>query len=92
MPACSREIQEKSQQLELASKHKSQFLAEHEPRVCARPMNAVLGYTDLILDNIFGDVPEPIRETLERDQGERPAPARLINDVLDLVEDGGGGS
>ena len=77
------EIQEKSQQLELASKHKSQFLANmsHELRT---PMNAVLGYTDLILDNIFGDVPEPIRETLERIKANGQHLLGLINDVLDL--------
>ena len=77
------EIQEKSQQLELASKHKSQFLANmsHELRT---PMNAVLGYTDLILDDIFGDVPAPIRETLERVKTNGQHLLGLINDVLDL--------
>jgi signal transduction histidine kinase/putative methionine-R-sulfoxide reductase with GAF domain len=77
------EIQEKSQQLELASKHKSQFLANmsHELRT---PMNAVLGYTDLILDDIFGDVPAPIRETLERVKTNGQHLLALINDVLDL--------
>jgi signal transduction histidine kinase/putative methionine-R-sulfoxide reductase with GAF domain len=77
------EIQEKSQQLELASKHKSQFLANmsHELRT---PMNAVLGYTDLILDDIFGEVPAPIRETLERVKANGHHLLGLINDVLDL--------
>ncbi len=77
------EIQEKSQQLELASKHKSQFLANmsHELRT---PMNAVLGYTDLILDDIFGEVPAPIRETLERIKTNGHHLLGLINDVLDL--------
>ncbi len=78
-----REIEEKSRQLELASKHKSQFLANmsHELRT---PMNAVLGYTDLILDNIFGDVPEAIRDTLERVKSNGQHLLGLINDVLDL--------
>ena len=77
------EIQEKGQQLELASRHKSQFLANmsHELRT---PMNAVLGYTDLILDDIFGDVPPPIRETLERVKSNGQHLLGLINDVLDL--------
>ncbi|MFI5184546.1 MAG: sensor histidine kinase, partial [Vicinamibacteria bacterium] len=77
------EIEEKSRQLELASKHKSQFLANmsHELRT---PMNAVLGYTDLILDNIFGDVPEAIRDTLERVKTNGQHLLSLINDVLDL--------
>ena len=78
-----REIEEKGRQLELASKHKSQFLANmsHELRT---PMNAVLGYTDLILDNIFGDVPETIRDTLERVKANGQHLLGLINDVLDL--------
>jgi signal transduction histidine kinase len=78
-----REIEEKGHQLELASKHKSQFLANmsHELRT---PMNAVLGYTDLILDNIFGDVPEAIRDTLERVKSNGHHLLGLINDVLDL--------
>jgi signal transduction histidine kinase len=77
------EIQEKGRELELASKHKSQFLANmsHELRT---PMNAVLGYTDLILDNIFGEVPEPIRDTLERIKSNGQHLLGLINDVLDL--------
>jgi signal transduction histidine kinase/putative methionine-R-sulfoxide reductase with GAF domain len=77
------EIQEKGQQLELASKHKSQFLANmsHELRT---PMNAVLGYTDLILDDIFGEVPPAIRETLERIKTNGHHLLALINDVLDL--------
>ena len=77
------EIQDKGRELELASKHKSQFLANmsHELRT---PMNAVLGYTDLILDNIFGDVPEPIRDTLERVKANGQHLLGLINDVLDL--------
>ncbi len=53
----------------------------HELRT---PMNAVLGYTDLILDNIFGDVPEAIRDTLERVKANGHHLLGLINDVLDL--------
>ena len=53
----------------------------HELRT---PMNAVLGYTDLILDDIFGDVPAPIRETLERVKTNGQHLLGLINDVLDL--------
>jgi hypothetical protein len=50
------EIEDKSRQLEVASKHKSQFLANmsHELRT---PLNAILGYTELILDNIYGEAP-----------------------------------
>jgi signal transduction histidine kinase len=78
-----REIEEQRGQLQVASQHKSQFLANmsHELRT---PMNAVLGYTDLILDDIFGEVPVPIRETLVRVKANGQHLLGLINDVLDL--------
>ena len=59
------EIQEKSRQLEEASKHKSQFLANmsHELRT---PLNAILGYTELIVDGIYGETPDKVQTTLQR--------------------------
>jgi signal transduction histidine kinase len=78
-----REIEEKSRELELASKHKSQFLANmsHELRT---PLNAILGYTELILDSIYGDPTEKMRTVLERLQANGNHLLGLINDVLDL--------
>jgi signal transduction histidine kinase len=77
------EIQDKSRQLEEASRHKSQFLANmsHELRT---PLNAILGYTELILDNIYGEAPERMRAVLERVQTNGKHLLGLINDVLDL--------
>jgi signal transduction histidine kinase len=78
-----REIEEKGRQLEIAGKHKSQFLANmsHELRT---PLNAVLGYTKLILNNIYGEAPEKIREVLARVEQSGRHLLGLINDVLDL--------
>ena len=71
------------EQLEAASKHKSQFLANmsHELRP---PLNAILGYTELILDNIYGETPAKMREVLDRVQRNGRHLLGLINDVLDL--------
>ena len=70
-------------QLEEASRHKSEFLANtsHELRT---PLNAILGYTELIQDGIYGEVPGKIREVLERVQSNGRHLLGLINDVLDL--------
>lgn len=78
-----REIEARGVELEIASKHKSQFLANmsHELRT---PMNAILGYTELILADIYGEVPEQIREVLERVQLSGQHLLSLINAVLDL--------
>jgi signal transduction histidine kinase len=77
------EIQEKSRQVEEASKHKSQFLANmsHELRT---PLNAILGYTELVLDGIYGEAPDKMRNVLERIQTNGKHLLGLINDVLDL--------
>jgi signal transduction histidine kinase len=78
-----REIEEKGRQLETASKHKSQFLANmsHELRT---PLNAILGYTKMIQNNIYGDVPEKIREVIARLEQSGRHLLGLINDVLDF--------
>jgi GAF domain-containing protein len=77
------EIQDKSRQVEEASKHKSQFLANmsHELRT---PLNAILGYTELILDGIYGEAPDKMRTVMERVQSNGKHLLGLINDVLDL--------
>ncbi|HEV8307802.1 MAG TPA: ATP-binding protein, partial [Methylomirabilota bacterium] len=78
-----REIEEKGRQLEVASRHKSQFLANmsHELRT---PMNAILGYTELILDGIYGEVSPKLRDVMERVDKSGRHLLGLINDVLDL--------
>ncbi|MBI2524571.1 MAG: PAS domain S-box protein [Candidatus Rokubacteria bacterium] len=68
---------------EVASRAKSQFLANmsHELRT---PMNAILGYTELILDDTYGSVPDKIRAVLGRVDKSGHHLLGLINDVLDL--------
>ncbi len=77
------EIEEKGRQLAEASHHKSHFLANmsHELRT---PMNAILGYTELILDGIYGPPTEKMALVLVRVQVNGKHLLGLINDVLDL--------
>jgi signal transduction histidine kinase len=78
-----REIEEKGRELEAASRHKSQFLANmsHELRT---PLNSVLGFTELLVDGIYGELPERARKTVSRVQTNGRHLLGLINDVLDL--------
>ncbi|HEV2300911.1 MAG TPA: ATP-binding protein, partial [Stellaceae bacterium] len=80
-----RELAEKSEELELASQHKSQFLANmsHELRT---PLNAILGYAELLVDGIYGEMPEKPKGVLERIQNNGRHLLALINDVLDLAK------
>src|SRR6516225_5479647 len=77
------EIQDKSRQLEEAGQHKSQFLANmsHEPRT---PLNAILGYTELMADGAYGEPSEKMVGILQRLEANGKHLLGLINDVLDL--------
>jgi signal transduction histidine kinase len=80
-----REIADKSEQLAQASEHKSQFLANmsHELRT---PLNAILGYAELLVDGVYGQLPDRPRGVLERIQNNGKHLLALINDVLDLAK------
>jgi len=78
-----REVEERGQQLQVANEHKSQFFANmsHELRT---PLNAVLGYAELLVDGLYGPMPEKAIEVLERVQANGRHLLGLINDVLDI--------
>jgi signal transduction histidine kinase len=80
-----REIQDNSHQLEVASHHKSQFLASmsHELRT---PLNAILGFNEMVLDGVYGELAEDLRSPLENMQTSGKHLLRLINNVLDLAK------
>ena len=77
------EIQEKSRQLELASEHKSQFLASmsHELRT---PLNAIIGLTEMMCTNAARFGTEKAQEPLRRVNAAGTHLLGLINQVLDL--------
>ena len=77
------EIQEKSRQLELASEHKSQFLASmsHELRT---PLNAIIGLTEMMVTSAARFGTEKALEPLRRVNAAGTHLLSLINEVLDL--------
>ena len=80
-----RELADKSRQLETASQHKSEFLANmsHELRT---PLNAILGFNEMILGQVYGEVPADLQEPLADIQSSGKHLLRLINNVLDLAK------
>ncbi len=70
--------------LEQASALKSQFLANmsHEFRT---PLNAILGYTHMLLNGVTGPVSEPQRKSLSRIDSNSRHLLALINDILDIT-------
>jgi len=79
----TREVEEKSRQLEIASQHKSQFLASmsHELRT---PLNAIIGLTEMMVTNGARFGTEKAAEPLRRVHRAGTHLLGLINQVLDL--------
>src|SRR5262249_7670305 len=77
------EIQDKSRQLELASEHKSQFLASmsHELRT---PLNAIIGLTEMMVTSAARFGTEKALEPLRRVNAAGTHLLSLINEILDL--------
>ena len=78
-----RELQTKTKELEVASRHKSEFLASmsHELRT---PLNAVIGFSEVLLDRLFGEINERQDEYLRDIWNSGHHLLDLLNDILDL--------
>jgi signal transduction histidine kinase/CheY-like chemotaxis protein len=78
-----REIEDKSRELEIASRHKSQFLANmsHELRT---PLNAIIGYSEMLQDEAADLGEERFVADLQKINAAGRHLLELINAVLDL--------
>jgi len=78
-----RKIEERTRDLEIANKHKSEFLTNmsHELRT---PLNAIIGFSEVLHDKMFGDLNEEQLDCINdiRESGEHLL--SLINDILDI--------
>jgi signal transduction histidine kinase len=77
-------LQRQAFELEQASNLKSQFLANvsHEFRT---PLNAILGYTSMLLQGVSGEVPERCMKQLQRVDSNARHLLAIINDILDIA-------
>jgi signal transduction histidine kinase len=77
------EIQDKNEQLEAASRHKSQFLANvsHELRT---PLNSIIGFTRLVLRKTESQIEKLQSENLQKVLISSEHLLNLINGLLDL--------
>jgi len=79
----NRQLKDRQRELEQAMGVRNRFYASmsHELRT---PINAVIGYSTLLIDNIYGPLNEKQREGLQRTLRAARHLLELVNDVLDL--------
>ena len=77
------ELEEKSRELEAASRHKSEFLANmsHELRT---PLNAIIGFSEVLGERMFGELNDKQAEYIQDILSSGRHLLALINDILDL--------
>ena len=81
----TRDLAAANQELEIASRHKDEFLAHmsHELRT---PLNAVIGFSDLLKAEYFGPLNQKQSEYVRDINASGQHLLSLINDILDLAK------
>jgi signal transduction histidine kinase/DNA-binding response OmpR family regulator len=77
------QLERQSAALEVASQHKSEFLASmsHELRT---PLNAIIGFSEVLLERMFGELNERQDDYLRDIWSSGKHLLELLNDILDL--------
>lgn len=77
------ELSRKNEQLRIIDQRKSEFVSivSHQLRT---PVTAIKGYASLILENAFGEVPQAIREPVEKIFTSSNRLADMITDFLNI--------
>lgn len=77
------ELEQRALELAEANRLKSDFLANisHELRT---PMNSIIGFSDMLLSGLYGEVPDKQRDRLERIRRNGRNLLMLIDDLLDI--------
>ncbi|MCX8069957.1 MAG: PAS domain S-box protein [Thermodesulfovibrionales bacterium] len=81
----TQDLQKANRELERSNKLKSQFIAtmSHELRT---PLNSILGFSDLLLDEIFGPLSEKQKRYIKNINNSGNHLLQLINNVLDIAK------
>ncbi|MDW7773604.1 MAG: response regulator [Desulfobulbaceae bacterium] len=76
-------LEQANRELRELDRLKSSFLANmsHELRT---PMNSIIGYTDLLLDGVDGEINEEQEKSLQKVANNSRHLLQLINDILDM--------
>lgn len=74
-----------NKQLDILGRTKGEFLARmsHELRT---PLNSIVGYTELVLDGMYGELTGQQHDRLDRVLRNGRSLLSMINDILDLAE------
>ena len=78
-----------AEEVQEINRYKTEFLTDMGHRL-RTPLNSIVGYSELLLDGTYGEVPQRQRDRIEKVHRNGLGLLGLINDVLDLSKLEGG--